>query len=92
MEGINADLYIKAPSSSQLVLMVRVNLFLTFTIHNVNCGGAQIGPHYYFIETNARLSFECAGAYGKRLGIPAGTVARFEPGEIKTITLLRHHR
>jgi urease len=47
----------------------------------------QIGSHYHFIETNAALSFDRRRAYGKRLDIPAGTAVRFEPGDIKTVTL-----
>ncbi|KDQ59079.1 hypothetical protein JAAARDRAFT_33810 [Jaapia argillacea MUCL 33604] len=47
----------------------------------------QIGSHYHFIETNAALTFDRAKAYGKRLDIPAGTAVRFEPGDIKTVTL-----
>ncbi|KII89649.1 hypothetical protein PLICRDRAFT_39770 [Plicaturopsis crispa FD-325 SS-3] len=47
----------------------------------------QIGSHYHFVETNAALSFDRAKAYGKRLDIPAGTAVRFEPGDVKTVTL-----
>ncbi|KAF9790420.1 urease [Thelephora terrestris] len=47
----------------------------------------QIGSHYHFIETNPRLCFDRAKAYGKRLDIPAGTAVRFEPGDTKTVTL-----
>ncbi|KIY44091.1 urease [Fistulina hepatica ATCC 64428] len=47
----------------------------------------QIGSHYHFIETNAALSFDRGKAYGKRLNIPAGTAVRFEPGDVKTVTL-----
>ncbi|KAI5889173.1 urease [Schizophyllum commune H4-8] len=47
----------------------------------------QIGSHYHFIETNAALSFDRAKAYGKRLDIAAGTAVRFEPGDVKTVTL-----
>jgi len=47
----------------------------------------QIGSHYHFIETNAALSFDRLRAYGKRLDIPAGTAVRFEPGDVKTVTL-----
>jgi urease len=53
--------------------------------HNIEC--VQIGSHYHFIETNAALSFDRGRAYGKRLDIPAGTAVRFEPGDIKTVTL-----
>ncbi|KAK0204482.1 urease [Desarmillaria ectypa] len=47
----------------------------------------QIGSHYHFIETNPALSFDRGQAYGKRLDIPAGTAVRFEPGDVKTVTL-----
>lgn len=46
-----------------------------------------MGSHYHFIETNATLSFDRGLAYGKRLDIPAGTAVRFEPGDVKTVTL-----
>ncbi|EJU04564.1 urease [Dacryopinax primogenitus] len=48
----------------------------------------QVGSHYHFIETNPQLSFDRAKAYGKRLDIPAGTAVRFEPGDVKTVTLV----
>jgi len=47
----------------------------------------QIGSHYHFIEANAALSFDRGRAYGKRLDIPAGTAVRFEPGDVRTVTL-----
>ncbi|KAG8908005.1 Urease [Tulasnella sp. 403] len=48
----------------------------------------QVGSHYHFIETNAALNFDRGLAYGKRLDIPAGTAVRFEPGDVKTVTLV----
>jgi urease subunit gamma/beta len=48
----------------------------------------QVGSHYHFIETNRALVFDRAKAYGMRLDIPAGTAVRFEPGEMKTVTLV----
>jgi urease len=53
----------------------------------LNIERVQIGSHYHFIEANAALSFDRGRAYGKRLDIPAGTAVRFEPGDIKTVTL-----
>ncbi|KAH9178433.1 urease [Lactarius sanguifluus] len=47
----------------------------------------QIGSHYHFIEANNTLSFDRGRAYGKRLDILAGTAVRFEPGDVKTVTL-----
>jgi urease subunit gamma/beta len=48
----------------------------------------QVGSHYHFVETNRALVFDRAAAYGMRLDIPAGTAARFEPGETKTVGLI----
>ncbi|KAF8524895.1 hypothetical protein BU17DRAFT_74668 [Hysterangium stoloniferum] len=47
----------------------------------------QIGSHYHFVETNPKLCFDRAQAYGKRLDIPAGTAVRFEPGDTKPVVL-----
>jgi len=49
----------------------------------------QVGSHYPFFETNAGLSFDRAQAFGRRLDIPAGTAVRFEPGETKTVPLIK---
>jgi urease subunit gamma/beta len=48
----------------------------------------QVGSHYHFSETNRALEFDRRAGYGRRLDIPAGTAVRFEPGEIKTVTLV----
>lgn len=47
----------------------------------------QVGSHFHFFEANKLLSFDRKQAYGMRLDIPAGTAVRFEPGEIKRVTL-----
>jgi urease subunit gamma/beta len=57
-------------------------------VTNVGDRPIQVGSHYHFIETNAALKFDRAAAYGRRLDIPAGTAARFEPGDTKTVTLV----
>lgn len=59
------------------------------TVAVVNTGDrpVQIGSHYHFFEVNKALEFDRAAAYGKHLDIPAGTSARFEPGESKEVTL-----
>ena len=48
----------------------------------------QVGSHYHFAEANAALKFDREAAYGRRLDIPAGTAARFEPGDSKTVRLI----
>lgn len=58
------------------------------TVNNLGDRPIQVGSHYHFIEANAALKFNRSLAYGKRLDIPAGTAVRFEPGEIKTVTLV----
>jgi urease subunit beta len=49
----------------------------------------QVGSHYHFAEANPALDFDRGAAYGRRLDIPAGTAARFEPGDGKTVRLIR---
>ncbi|KAF2494186.1 urease [Lophium mytilinum] len=49
----------------------------------------QVGSHYHFIETNPQLQFDRVRAHGYRLDIPAGTSVRFEPGDTKTVTLVK---
>jgi len=48
----------------------------------------QVGSHFHFAEANAALSFDRGAAYGRRLDIPAGTAARFEPGDSRTVPLI----
>jgi urease subunit gamma/beta len=48
----------------------------------------QVGSHYPFELTNAALLFDREKARGRRLDIPAGTAARFEPGDEKTVRLV----
>lgn len=48
----------------------------------------QVGSHYHFAEANAALAFDRDAAYGRRLDIPAGTAARFEPGDSRTVRLI----
>ena len=61
---------------------------MAIAVTNLGDRPVQVGSHYHFIETNPRLRFDRAMAYGKRLNIPAGTAVRFEPGETKTVTLV----
>jgi urease subunit beta len=48
----------------------------------------QVGSHYHFAETNAALDFDRAAAQGQRLDIAAGTAVRFEPGQMREVTLV----
>jgi urease subunit beta len=57
-------------------------------VNNTGDRPVQIGSHFHFFEVNKALVFEREAAYGMRLDLPAGTAARFEPGEIKTVQLI----
>jgi len=48
----------------------------------------QVGSHYHFAEANTALDFDRYAALGMRLDIPAGTAVRFEPGQIREVTLV----
>ena len=63
----------------------------TVTLRVANSGDRpiQIGSHYHFYETNGALKFDRRLAYGFRLNIPAGTAVRFEPGQERTVALVR---
>lgn len=61
---------------------------LELPVTNLGDRPIQVGSHYHFIETNPKLSFDRARAYGRRLDIPAGTAVRFEPGETRTVMLV----
>lgn len=48
----------------------------------------QVGSHFHFAEANPALAFDRQAAYGRRLDIPAGTAARFEPGDSRRVRLI----
>ncbi|HEU4685611.1 MAG TPA: urease subunit beta [Nitrospira sp.] len=58
------------------------------TVRNQADRPIQVGSHCHFFEVNRGLSFDRREAFGFRLCIPAGTAARFEPGEEKRVTLV----
>lgn len=64
----------------------------TVTLGIANSGDRpiQVGSHYHFYETNAALVFDREQARGFRLNIPAGTAVRFEPGQSRTVELVRY--
>ena len=47
-----------------------------------------VASHYHFFEANKRLRFCRRVGYGRRLDIPAGTLVRWEPGEVKEVRLV----
>jgi len=58
------------------------------TVANTGDRPIQVGSHCHFFEVNRALRFDREKAYGFRLQIPAGTAVRFEPGEVKRVSLV----
>ena len=61
---------------------------LTLSVSNTGDRPIQVGSHYHFLETNPALKFDRKKARGMRLDIPAGTAVRFEPGQVREVTLV----
>jgi urease subunit beta len=57
-------------------------------VENTGDRPIQVGSHFHFFEANAALRFDREEAYGRRLDIPSGTAVRFEPGELRRVTLV----
>ncbi|XP_051121971.1 urease isoform X2 [Andrographis paniculata] len=62
---------------------------IVLKVTNTGDRPVQVGSHYHFIEVNPHFVFDRYKAYGMRLNIPAGRATRFEPGETKTVSLVR---
>ena len=75
------------PAAGELVLNEGQKA-LTLEVANSGDRPVQVGSHYHFFETNAALRFDRAQARGMRLDIPAGTAVRFEPGQVREVTLV----
>ena len=63
---------------------------LEVEVSNTGDRPIQVGSHYHFFETNSALQFERAPTKGFRLDIPAGTAVRFEPGQSRTVMLVKY--
>jgi urease subunit beta len=61
---------------------------VTLKVANTGDRPIQVGSHYHFFETNEALHFDRGQARGMRLDIAAGTAVRFEPGQVRDVTLV----
>ena len=61
---------------------------ITLAVANTGDRPVQVSSHFHFFETNEALDFDRDAALGHRLDIPAGTAVRFEPGQIREVTLV----
>ena len=57
-------------------------------VSNLGDRPIQVGSHMHFFEVNRALEFDRKKARGFRLNVPAGTAARFEPGDSKEVELV----
>lgn len=60
---------------------------LTVSVVNTSTVPISVTSHFHFFESNPRLRFDRAAAYGMRLAIPAGSSIRFGPGERSEVEL-----
>ena len=61
---------------------------LIIKVSNIGDRPIQVGSHMHFFEVNRAREFDRARARGFRLNVPAGTAARFEPGDSKEVKLV----
>jgi urease subunit beta len=61
---------------------------ITLIVANTGDRPVQVGSHFHFAQANAALSFDRDSAWGYRLGVPAGTAVRFEPGVEREVSLV----
>jgi urease subunit gamma/beta len=60
---------------------------ITVLVTNTSTVPISVTSHFHFFESNPRLRFDRAAAYGMRLAIPAGSSIRFAPGEETAVPL-----
>jgi len=61
---------------------------VTLKVTNTGDRPVQIGSHFHFFEVNRALVFDREKAYGMHLDLLSGTAIRFEPGDVKEVTLV----
>src|ERR1700746_2900207 len=61
---------------------------ISIRVANTGDRPIQVGSHFHFAEANAALDFDRPAALGHRLDIPAGTAVRFEPGQLREVSLV----
>src|SRR5256885_15836123 len=82
----NSDRYILADEPIELNAGRRT---ATVTVSNTGDRPIQVGSHFHFFEVNKALAFDRGVAFGTHLDIPSSTAIRFEPGDERTVKLVR---
>ena len=60
---------------------------ISLEVSNTGDRPIQVGSHIHFFEVNRALQFDREKSRGFRLNVPAGTAARFEPGDSREVEL-----
>ncbi|MBI2776937.1 MAG: urease subunit gamma [Chloroflexi bacterium] len=63
---------------------------ITLQVRSTSTRVVRVSSHFPFQRVNARLDFDRAAAAGFRLDLPAGSSARWAPGETRTVSLVRY--
>ena len=63
---------------------------ISVDVKNTGDRPIQVGSHFHFAEVNTALEFDRDATVGFRLDIPAGTAARFEPGDARSVNLVAY--
>jgi urease subunit gamma/beta len=63
---------------------------VTLSVRNDSSRAVRVSSHYPFERTNPRLAFDRDAAVGFRLDLPAGASERWQPGETKSVVLVRY--
>jgi urease subunit gamma/beta len=61
---------------------------VTLVVVNEAVVPISVSSHFHFFETNPRLRFDRAAAYGRRLDVPAGSTLAFPPGVPTEVALV----
>lgn len=61
---------------------------ITVAVVNESVVPISVSSHFHFFETNPRLRFDRAAAYGRRLDVPAGSTIAFPPGVPTEVALV----
>jgi urease subunit gamma/beta len=59
-------------------------------VHNTSARVVRVSSHFPFDRVNQRLVFDRSAAAGFRLDLPAGSTARWAPGETRAVRLVRY--
>lgn len=89
-EGASTDVPGELILNDEPIIINEGRETVTVNVKNTGDRPVQVGSHYHFAETNSALQFDREKTVGFRLDIPAGTSARFEPGDEREVQLVAY--